>query len=101
MAVIYDVVEDSEIKISDIAMINLTYVVEKAELEMNKYKNMDLFSLHHMFLDDKGLLNLVFLEGIIKRSICIRANDLDTMSKPCTWLHLEEITKRLEKGLTS
>ncbi len=33
MAVIYDVVEDSDIKISDIAMINLTYVVEKAELE--------------------------------------------------------------------
>lgn len=33
MAVIYDVVEDSDIKISDIAMINLIYVVEKAELE--------------------------------------------------------------------
>lgn len=100
MMIISDLIQEADITLSDIERRNLTYIIEKMELDFNQDEAVEDFGLHSMYLDEDEDINLVCLDGMQQHGTYIKPEELNQLSTECTIDQLNTITERVKVDMT-
>lgn len=100
MMIINDLIQEADITLSDIERRNLTYIIEKMELDFNQDEEVEDFGLHSMYLDEDEDINLVCLDGMQQHGTYIKPEELNQLSTECTIDQLNTITERVKVDMT-
>ncbi|HCU7654720.1 TPA: hypothetical protein OVC47_002340 [Staphylococcus aureus] len=103
MKVINDLITEANITLTDMEQRNLTYVIEKMEVDFNSEESVEAvedFGIHSMYLDRDNDINLVCFDGMQQQGTVIESEELETLGRACTQEELDKITERVKIDVT-